>query len=597
MKKFFIFISFLCLLIFYFIRNKAVEPKPQKEQEKIIFTHAINQSIHSADPLDSLDVYTRILALAVYDRLYEYRYLARPYDLKPSLAKEFPHVSEDRLTYTIPLREGVFFTDDACFLGSKGRELIAEDFVYSIKRHFDPKVISASAWILKDRIVGLSDWKGFDNDSEIPGLKALDKKTIQIKLKEPYPQFLHNLAMAFSCIVPKEAVDFYGKDFARKSVGSGPWKFKSFTDKRVVLVKNPNFREEIFRFDEHLNQRSLLEDETLEEFRALDGKALPFCDEIDIDCISRPTTAWLSFLKGGELDFLNPPHSFASRVFDGLESRELKDDLKPKYSHFSEISSQVPFFGFNMGNPSFGYHKDPIRNKRNRALRKAIRYAFNWKDYIWKRSSNQGTLFPGIVPPFLAESLNSLPKDSIVHSPKKAKEILKEFSWNAENLPEITYTSLSDMASRQNFELFQSYLMAIGYPKEKIVNHIYPSFNDLIKDIKESKLPSFGFIVWYMDIPDPFDLLQLFYSKNKAPGMNFFNYENLKYDQILKDISKLPLTSQKREELVREAAEIIIEDCPLISGFSPYKTYLWNKKYLIRPSLYFTYFKYIALKE
>ena len=96
---------------------------------------------------------------ALYDTLYEYRYLKVPYELKPSLAAAMPEVSKDRLTYTIRLKKGVRFIDDACFKGGKGREVVAEDFVYSIKRHFDPAMRAQGSWLWQGRIVGLDEWK------------------------------------------------------------------------------------------------------------------------------------------------------------------------------------------------------------------------------------------------------------------------------------------------------------------------------------------------------------------------------------------------------------------------------------------------------
>ncbi len=99
------------------------------------------------DPAQSSTSYSNTIVTAVYDTLYEYKYLKRPYELKPNLATAMPKVSKDGLTYTIKIKPGVHFIDDAAFVNGKGREVHASDFVYSIKRHFDPKSRSQGAWL------------------------------------------------------------------------------------------------------------------------------------------------------------------------------------------------------------------------------------------------------------------------------------------------------------------------------------------------------------------------------------------------------------------------------------------------------------------
>src|SRR6266404_1712971 len=93
--------------------------------------------IRGFDPVTASDV-TAIAAISkVYEGLYEFEYLARPYRVRPMLADSMPEISTDRLTYTIHVKKGVRFADDRCFPGGQGRELTAEDFVYSWKRLAD----------------------------------------------------------------------------------------------------------------------------------------------------------------------------------------------------------------------------------------------------------------------------------------------------------------------------------------------------------------------------------------------------------------------------------------------------------------------------
>jgi ABC-type transport system substrate-binding protein len=85
----------------------------------------------SIDPVQARNVYVNTITLNAYDTLYSFKYLARPYEVKPNLAVDLPEISDDGLTYTIRIKRGVYFTDDPAFEGGIGRELVAEDIVYS----------------------------------------------------------------------------------------------------------------------------------------------------------------------------------------------------------------------------------------------------------------------------------------------------------------------------------------------------------------------------------------------------------------------------------------------------------------------------------
>ena len=121
---------------------------------------SVPQKVKGMDPIFANDRYSSNEIARVYEGLLEYHYLKRPYTLVPNLAAELPKVSADGLTYTFKILPGVFFHDDVAFTGGgKGRELTAEDFVYSIKRLADPKLQSTGWWILDGKIKGLNEWK------------------------------------------------------------------------------------------------------------------------------------------------------------------------------------------------------------------------------------------------------------------------------------------------------------------------------------------------------------------------------------------------------------------------------------------------------
>ena len=122
-----------------------------------VYRHAMDGAPTSLDPAQASNIYANFIAVNLFDTLYRYKYLARPYQLEPNLAEGLPQVSADGLIYTMRIKPGVHFVDDPAFPEGKGRALRAADLVYSIKRHFDPAMRAQGAWLWQGRIVGLDE--------------------------------------------------------------------------------------------------------------------------------------------------------------------------------------------------------------------------------------------------------------------------------------------------------------------------------------------------------------------------------------------------------------------------------------------------------
>jgi ABC-type transport system substrate-binding protein len=108
------------------------------------------------DPQAASDLYSNYVNREIFDPLYKYDYLARPYKIVPNTAAALPDISGDGLTWTIKLRPGIYFSDDPSFKGSK-RELTAADYVYAFKRLIDPRIRSNNVQIFDDRLVGAKE--------------------------------------------------------------------------------------------------------------------------------------------------------------------------------------------------------------------------------------------------------------------------------------------------------------------------------------------------------------------------------------------------------------------------------------------------------
>jgi oligopeptide transport system substrate-binding protein len=541
---------------------------------KKIYRHSMDQAPTSLDPAQAASVYANFVMLNAYDTLLGYKYLTRPYELKPNLAAEWPEISADGLVYTIRIKSGVRFIDDPAFADGKGREVVAEDFVYSIKRHFDPKNRPQGAWLWSGRIVGLDAWKaaGSNYDVEVPGLRALDDHTIRIELIKPYPQLLYTLAQGYAAIVPREATEKYGKEFAVRPVGSGPFKVISYDTSRIVFDRNPGYRQEpvdlaFEGYDPAKHGFTGVE--------VIDGRSPPFVDRLEIQFIKEASARWSSFTKGDEVQYANVPNEQVERVLASTNPITLAPEYAEKYHMYAGTEAGFVFQAFNLDFPEFGYNEDPEREERNKALRCAMVKAFDWERRNESFYFGLGNVFPGIIIPVVPEYDPDISTASIKRDVAGAKALLAEYGWHSDNLPELVYGANSSVTSRLIFEQFRAWMQEIGYPREKIVLKQYATFGDISKAWKESRLP-FVTKGWGLDFPDAENTLQLFYGPNGSPGSNDANYRNPEFDRLYEKTSTM-LPSPERTALYRKMNQLVIDDCVAITGLARTRILLWHK--------------------
>ena len=560
--------------------NEPVKKKDSKYPGKKVYRHSMDGTPTTLDPVRAAVIYSNFVVLNIFDTLYSYKYLARPYELKPNLATSMPEVSEDGLTYTINIKKGVFFHDDVSFENGVGRELVAQDVIYSIQRHFDKQFQSQGAWLFSGRIVGLDDWKknGSDYSQEIEGLQAIDSHTIQIRLIEPYPQLIYTLAMGFTAVVPREAVEHYGVEFGSKPVGSGPFILDSFNQEKAVLFANPKFR------NEPLDLAYEGYDEDKHGFtgvKVLDGLSPPYIDVMEIHFVMETSSRWNSFTKGDEIQYTTVPKEKASTVIQSKKPLTLYPEIVEKYHHTFMVESGFVYSGFDMSNPKFGVTGDPVQDEKNKALRCAIRKSFNWDQRNRAFYFNLGTVFPGAITPSVMEFDPDFDKESITLDIEGAKKLLADAGWTPESLPVLEYHSTGGTLYRMFYEQFRGFLKKIGYPVNKIKFKPYPSFGAFNKALKNGKTPYFS-LAWGLDYPDAENTLQLFYGPNHAPGSNNFNYMNPEFDKKFEE-AKIMQPSPERTKLYNELNQILVEDCVAVSGLARNRIYLWHKDTIMFP--------------
>ena len=540
---------------------------------KIVRYLSLGAKVRGMDPMDIGDTTSSSVASQIFECLYQYHYLKRPYELIRCLAADFPTVSDDGLTYIFKLRQDVFFADDPCFTASqgRGRQLIAADFIYAWKRISDIKNVSKNWWIFEDHIVGLDEFRDYtgqlkagenvDYMRPVEGLQAPDDFTLVLTLKKPWPQILYLLAHLPTAPVAPEAVQYYGKSIHNHPVGTGPYILKDWKrGNKIVMVRNPRFRQEFYPAEGASGDKEagLLADA---------GKVLPFVDEARWQVVEEDQPRWLIFMRG-QLDASGIPKDFYSRAIGpGQQLRSEMEDKGIRLQIFRDPSTY--WYGFNMEDSVVG---------TNKPLRQAMSMAVNRPEYIEVFTNNRAEAAQGAIPPLFKEYDPDTINPNCQYNPERARELLKEaVKVRGGPLPTITIsTPGTDTLSRQMGEYITLAMDNIGL-KVKIDYMDWPSFQDRIKT-KSSQVFQMG---WIADYPDPENFMQLFYSKNVSPGPNNFNYQNPAFDALYEKAKAMP-DSSERMQIYHQMENIIQDDCPaifLVHGVAFVLHYDWLKNY------------------
>ena len=328
----------------------------------------------SFDPTQITDLYSRTIVASIFEAPLEYEFLARPARMRTNTAAAMPEVSADFKTFTFRIQPGVHFADDPAFKGAK-RELIAQDYVYSIKRHFDPRWKSGNLYLLENfRILGLSELrkelidakKPFDYDRDVEGLRALDRYTFQIKTAVPNPRLLQQFTDAsFMGALAREVVEFYGDRIGDHPVGTGPFRITEWRrSSRIVLERNANYREVFY------DERPAATDARLQAVASgFQGKRLPLVDRVEISIVEENQPRWLAFLNG-EHDVLEevPPEFISIATPNGKLAPNLaKQGMQAVRYPRAEVS--VSYFA--MENPVVGGY-EPHKVALRRAMSLAV---------------------------------------------------------------------------------------------------------------------------------------------------------------------------------------------------------------------------------
>ena len=549
--------------------DPAAQQAPAQKVLRVVFPVAET----GFDPVRLSDVYSVTVTSHIFDAAYEFDHLARPVKLRPRVAAAMPEHSADHRVWTVRLKPGIFFADDPAFKGPDGRpvrrELVAQDFVYTWKRIADPANKSPN-WPSVDelKLLGmaalrkraLDEKKPFDYDSEIEGLRALDRYTVQYTLAEPRPRFAEALAVSATYgAVAREVVEFYGDKIVEHPVGTGPYKLVQWRrSSLIVLERNPHYRERLWDADpapDDAEGQAIL--------RRMKGRRLPLVDRVEISIIEEAQPRWLSFLNA-QVDLVAVPQEFAPLAMPGGKLAPHLAKRGVQGWHVLVPTTQLSFF--NMEHPVVGGNEP-----HKVALRRAV-----WLSIDVEREARlvyRGLAIPAqsIINPGTTGYDPAFKSENSLYSPARAKALLDLYDyvdrdgdgWREQPDGQpllLEWASQPDSLSRQIDELTKNALDAIG------IRVIFKpaKWPENLKAARAGKL-----MVWRVGSSatqtDGQQILQRLYGPEAGQG-NIARFRLAAFDKVYDRLTALT-DGPEREAAFDEAKRLAI-------AYAPYKVHV-----------------------
>ncbi|MET0983614.1 MAG: ABC transporter substrate-binding protein [Telluria sp.] len=539
------------------------------------------------DPAAASDIATLSLLENLFDPLLRYDYLARPVKLRPNTALAMPEVSADDRTYTFRIRPGIHFTPDPAFQGKK-REMTALDYVYSLKRLYDPSLKSPWSYMFDGKIVGDEALKSsFNVDTPVAGLAAPDRYTLRIRLKEPDNNFLFYMATPASGVVAREVIEAYPGQAGNHPVGTGPFMIGEWKrSDRIVLLANP-YSTAVFKATPGKDP----EDRAIAA--ALDGQRLPRVDRVEVKIAEEFQGRMLGFLNS-EYDYLEQvPESMTDMV---IRNGQLKPELQARGMRLSRFPVlQTYYMWMNMNDPVVGgYTRDRI------ALRRAIALAYNNAEDIALLKRGFAIKAESPLPPNVL-GYDPAYRSPVPYDPALANALLDRHGYRQRDeegfrrAPDgkplvLTMHSEATVGGRLRDELWRKCLNSIG------LRVVFRSDKktEIIKASRLGKVTMFE-SNWIADFPDGDNFYQLLYGPN-AGRANYARFNLPAYNERY-EAARLLSDGPARQKLYFEMNQLIHAYnpwVPLTHAVSADIRHPWLKHYKRHP-VEFTSWRYLDI--
>lgn len=496
------------------------------------------------------------------------------------------------------------------------RELVAEDYVYALKRQATTRITTPIYGIFSEYVLGLRDYgalikaedaklraglapaaldKPFLDFRKWPliGATAPEKHLLRIRIRGKYPQWNYWMSLTFMAPVPWEADAFYaqtgmaanGLSLDHWPVGTGPYMMaESVQDTRHVMKRNPNYRGEPYPCV------GVPADQT-HGLLADCGKPTPFIDTI-VSVIEKENVPLRAKFRQGYYDVPR-----IERVDDGLEflvEMDDSEDVRRDYTargfrlpKFADVSSW--YLGFNMLDPVIGRGDTPERQAKNRQLRQAISIAIDWDEYsrIFPKSAGETAMGP--LPDGIFGSRHGQPPgiNAVTHRLVDGRPVRRPIADAKKLLAEAGYPDGRDAVTGRPLVLNYDYYnqptpevksqldwMVKQFAKIDVQLEIRATDNNQFQDkVRQGKHQIF-WSGWLADYPDAENFLFLLYgpnAKSTSDGENTANYANPEYDALFAQLKGVD-DGPEKQVLIDRMTAIVQHDAPWSFGYFPYSS-------------------------
>ncbi len=512
--------------------ESAKELPPQKT-----FVYSESEGITTLDPAHMSYMAAIWVGSQLYNGLVEFDSALR---IVPCLARSWSVDSTGR-RWRFVLRTDVVFHEDPCFHG-RLRPLRASDVKVSFERLCHARTRSPGLWVFWGKLLGVEEFhaataRGEEPPGGLRGVRVLDDSTVELLLQRPFAPLLALLALPYCWIVPEEAVRFYGEEFFRHPVGTGPFRLQEWrTDVHLILRRHERY----FKRDHR-------------------GVPLPYLDYVVVRFLRDPKTAFWEFQQG-RLDMLTGlDPSLVPVVFDNTGT------LRPEFARYRFLTAPayaVEYYGIMLDTTTDGGRSSPLA--RSRLLRQALNYAIDRERIV--RHVLYGLAEPahyGVLPPGFP---GFSPKTTgYRYDPQRARQLLAAAGFpNGEGLPPLVLQLGAHPRTLSVAEAVQQQLAEFGIRLE--LRQV--SFPQHLAMVRQGQCMMWR-TNWIADYPDPENFMALFYSPYAAPdGPNTTRFRLAQVDSLYDRALAEPV-AEIRFQLYRQIERHVLDEAPWVFLYYP----------------------------
>ncbi len=634
-------------------------PWPDGSEKSNVIRSAMTENTpRHLDPTASYWSNDTLVTYQVYEPPYGYHYLKRPFQLVPKSAaevvkpvyldKDGNKLPEDapadqvaESVYDVPIRKGILFQPHPAFakdaqgayryhamkpgeLGERRtpmefketgtRELVAEDFVYALKRHATTRITTPIYGIFSEYVLGLKEYgdlikkedarlrSGLDPASldkpfldfrrwPLAGATAPESHLLRIRVKGKYPQWKYWMQMTFMAPIPWEADAFYaqpgmaerGMTLDTWPVGTGPFMVTEFVkDRRIVMKRNPNYRGVPYPCEGMPGdkEKGLLDD---------CGKPTPFIDSI-VATVEREGTPLRNKFRDGyyDLEIFERTDTGNSYRVEMNDSEDVRADYLRKGFDFpqsADVNSYI--IGFNMIDPVIGMGDTPEQRERNRKLRQAISIAIDWEEYskIFPKKAGETAMSP--LPQGIPGSREGRPEgvNPVTHKLVDGKVVRRTIEEARQLMVEAGFPNGRDTKTGRPLVINYDFYAPATPERKPEIDWVVRQFAklDIQLDVRATDNNQFQdkvrkgkhqvfWLGWNADYPDAENFMFLLYgpnSKSVSDGENTANYQNPEYDKLFAQLKSLD-DGPEKQAVIDKMVKILQQDAPWSFGFYPY---------------------------